>query len=145
MIDKQIVVIQSEAYGTIEASHEQIYHFPQGLVGLSNIQTYALLPFADTELFILHAIESQLSFVLVPAHRIADHYAFQIEDHIAEILQSETNEIIPLLIVNIVDQQPFVNLKAPILLATTSQKGFQYILNQMEYPIRTPLRLREAD
>ncbi len=41
--------------------------------------------------------------------------------------------------VNIVDDRPCVNLKAPIILVPGSRKACQYILHDRDFPIRYPL------
>lgn len=136
-------IIDSEAYGQIEAESHQIYQLKQGLVGLSHVKQMALLPYADTKFFVLHDTSSQISFVVVPAHELASDYSFTIETYVTELLQSTVEEIIPFVIVNVVEQQPFVNLKAPLLLVPSTQQGYQYVLNNEDYQIRTPLVLKE--
>lgn len=145
MKESQTHRIESAAYGSLQVSQEQIYDFSIGLVGLAHIHAYALLPYSDTDFFILHSLTDDLSFILIPAHRIQEQYAFEMEDHLLELLGSKAEDIMPFLIVNIVDQVPYMNLKAPILLAPSSQKGCQFVLNDASYAIRTPLILREDD
>lgn len=142
---QSVKVIRSQSYGEFEVNDSQIYHFPRGIVGLSEYQDYALVQIEDTPYHILHAIEKELSFILLPAVYAIEDYGFRIDQPTIDLLGiAKPEDVMTYLIVNIVDEQIFVNLKAPLLLSTVTQKGCQYIISDKDYPVRLPLKSEEG-
>jgi len=134
------------AYGEVTITAEQIYSFEQGIIGLPGLTKYALLPFADSELFILQSLEDTLSFVLVPAAKVDKELSFQIDEETVGLLGvQEPGEVATMLIVHIVDEIPFVNCKAPILLVPSNQKGCQFVINNGSYSVREPLVMKGTE
>ncbi|MBW7474992.1 flagellar assembly protein FliW [Paenibacillus oenotherae] len=135
-----MITIDSTRYGELTVSKEQLYEFPQGIVGFSNIDQYALVPFADTDFFVLHALSEEVSFILIPAARAKSNYAFELAQETVLMLEAnKPDDVVPFLIVNIIGDVPHINLKAPILIVPNSLKGCQYVVTQPSYPIREPL------
>ncbi|MNI62262.1 Flagellar assembly factor FliW [compost metagenome] len=132
--------IHSDAYGALELEESQIYSFEKGILGIPDTHSYALLPMADTPFFILHALEEQISFVLLPAHDAIREYSFQIdEDIIDSLMLNSPEDAAVMLIVNIQQEELFVNLMAPVLLSPLSMKGCQYVIKDQELSMRYPL------
>ncbi|MED5018445.1 flagellar assembly protein FliW [Paenibacillus chibensis] len=137
-------VIQSSVYGSLDIAEDQIYHFESDILGIPNIREYALLPIDDTLFFLLHAVEEDVSFVLLPAVQAVEGYGFQLQEETVSLLQLESPEDAGvMLIVNIHDQDIYVNLKAPIILSPHSHKGCQFIINDQDLPIRHRLERKE--
>ncbi|GIQ62837.1 flagellar assembly factor FliW [Paenibacillus cisolokensis] len=140
-----MITINSAVYGRMNVEDNQLYHFPQGIVGFSAISRYALVPFENTDFFVLHATEEDVSFILVPAAKAKREYAFEIDEDTVHMLDIEhPEEVAAFFIVNIVGDIPYINPKAPVLIVPRSQKGCQYVLTQSAYPIREPLRMEGA-
>lgn len=139
-------VIHSESYGSISVTEEQIYHFPKGIIGLPEYQEYALIQFEDAPYNILHAVDEQLSFILLPPSLAVKDYGFSIDQAAIGLLNiSKPEEVATFLIVNIVDDQMFVNLKAPVLLSMSTRKGCQFIIDDQDLPLRYPLSGKEGE
>lgn len=137
--------LHSDAYGLLEIDENQIYKFDTGILGIPDIHSYALLQMEDTPFFILHALEEQISFVLIPAHDAVQDYSFQIDEVAIENLKLDSPEDAGvLLIVNIQEDELFANLMAPLLLSPHSMKGCQYVIKDQELSIKHPL-LRKED
>ena len=133
-------MIHSEAYGTFEIEESQIYHFPRGIIGLSEYQDYALVQIEDAPYYILHALEHELSFILLPASNVTEDYGFQIDQATIDLLEiNKPEDVMTFLIVNIVEEIPCVNLRAPVLLTLTTQKGCQFIIDNSDYSVRHAL------
>lgn len=137
-------VIQSSVYGSLDIMEDQIYHFESDILGIPHIREYALLPIEDTLFFLLHALESDVSFVLLPAAQAVEGYGFQLPEETVSLLKlGSPGDAGVMLIVNIHDQDIYVNLKAPIILSPHSHKGCQYIINDQDLPIRHRLERKE--
>ncbi|MNI65635.1 Flagellar assembly factor FliW [compost metagenome] len=132
--------LYSDAYGTLELEDSQIYSFENGILGIPDTQNYALFPMGDTPFFILHSLEKQISFILIPAHDAVHDYNFQIDEESIESLKLKSPEDAGvMLIVNIQQDELFVNLMAPLLLSPHSMKGCQYVIKDQELSMRYPL------
>ncbi|TYA11875.1 flagellar assembly protein FliW [Paenibacillus faecis] len=132
--------LHSEAYGMLEVEDSQIYLFESGILGIPDIRQYALLPMEGTPFFVLHALEEEVSFILLPSHEAVEDYSFRITDETIGFLELISPEDVGvMLIVNINQDELYVNLMAPILLSPHSQKGCQYIIKDQELPVRHPL------
>ncbi|HEY8529486.1 MAG TPA: flagellar assembly protein FliW [Paenibacillaceae bacterium] len=141
---ERMTLIRSDRYGDLHVAEEQIYRFEKGIVGWQDIKQYALIGVEDTPFFILHAVDEQLSFILIPAEKVVLDYGFEIDDETVELLDAKKPEdVVIFLIVNIIDDAFYVNLKAPVLLVPRSRAGCQYVIHDRDYPLRFPLRRRE--
>ncbi|MFU1796318.1 flagellar assembly protein FliW [Paenibacillus azoreducens] len=137
-------VIKSSVYGPMEIMEDQIYHFESEILGIPNIREYALLPIEGTLFFLLHAIDVDVSFVLLPATQAVEGYGFQLPEETVRLLDLQSpDDAGVMLIVNIHEQDIFVNLKAPIVLSPHSRKGCQFIINDQDLPLRHRLERKE--
>lgn len=138
-------VIHSEAYGTFEVTDSQIFHFPKGIVGFGAYRDYALVQIEGAPFFILHALDHELSFILLQAHHAVENYGFEIDQATIDLLGiAKPEDVTTFLIVNIIEDRLYVNLKAPILLAPGNCRGCQFIIDDAAYPLRYPLARREG-
>lgn len=137
--------VNSDTYGAFQVEESQIYHFPRGLIGLQAYRDYALIQVEDGPFNLMHALDDELSFILLPAHLATDNYGFRIDEPTVELLGIEKpEEISTFLIVNVVDGELFVNLKAPVLAAPGSRRGCQFVIDDPHLPIRHPLTRKEG-
>lgn len=139
-------VIQSPVYGTLELSSEQIYQFQTEILGIPDVHEYGLFPLSDTPFFVLHSLQGEISFILVPAHEVVADYSFRISDEAVEQLKLKAPEDAGvMLIVNIQENELYANLMAPILLSPHSLRGLQYVIKDREMPIRYLLNRKEGE
>jgi len=135
------VLICSDRYGDLNVTRDQVFRFEKGIVGFQDIRQYALIGMDDAPFYILHALEEQVSFILLPAEKVVADYGFPIDQETVELLHVvRPEEVATLLIVNIVDNRLYVNLKAPILLSPNQGYGIQFVIHDRNYPIRYPLQ-----
>jgi len=140
-----MTLIRSDRYGELHVSDDQIFRFEKGIVGWQNITHYALVAVEETPFYILHALRDQLSFILIPAEKAVLDYGFEIDDETVELLGvRKPEDVVPFLIVNIVDDAFYVNLKAPVLLVPHNRTGCQFVIHDRDYPLRHPLVRKEG-
>jgi len=136
-------LIHSEVYGEIKVDHNQIYSFSQGIVGFSHLNKFALLPLEDSELFILQSFSEELSLMLFPAMLSDNHIAFQIDDLTVEQLGIKSQDDLAIFyVLRFIDNKPFINARAPILVVPKTQKGCQYVISNESLSIREPLVIK---
>jgi len=132
--------IQSEFYGTFEVDESHIYHFPKGIIGFEDEHEYALIQVEGGPFHLLHSLGEQLSFVVLPGNYAAEEYGFRISQNMINLLEiKQPEDVMPFVIVNVIDDQLYANLKAPLIFNKTNHKGAQYIIDEADYPIRHPL------
>ncbi|GGH33002.1 flagellar assembly protein FliW [Paenibacillus segetis] len=132
--------IHSTAYGLLEFEDNQLYSFEAGILGIPNIQQYGLFPMEDTPFFILHALDEEVSFVLIPAEQAIQDYSFRLAEDAVSLLEINAPEDVGvMLIVNIQQDELYLNLMAPILVSPHSLKGCQYVIKDQDLSIRYPL------
>lgn len=130
------VTIHSSNYGALHPEPHQIYEFVKGMIGFQSIARYALMPYDDSAFYILHAVDEERSFILIPAEYV-QNYSFPIGRDTVEALEVEAPEdVVTMLVVNIINDGISVNLRAPVLLSPTTQKGCQYIIIDSNLPVR---------
>lgn len=134
------IVIQSSTYGEIKPQEYQIYHMTKAIVGFQSIREYALIPYEDTPFFILHAVHDDINFIVLPAENV-NNYTIELDrDTVEELELEKPEDVATFLIVNLQGDEISVNLRAPILFAPHSRKACQYIIHNLELPIRYVLR-----
>jgi len=132
--------LQSDVYGTLQVKEEQVFEFQKGIIGLQDIQRYALLQIENTPFSVLHALDAPISFILIPASEAVDRYGFHIDDETTELLGvAHPEEVVTMLVVNIIEDRVYVNLKAPVLLSQMNRSGVQFVIHDQELPVRYPL------
>ena len=72
------VVIESSVYGSLPVKAEQIIRFPKKLVGIPDYSEYALLQLDETAFYLLHALQDDFHFILIPAADVVRDYEFDL-------------------------------------------------------------------
>ncbi|ANS76098.1 flagellar assembly protein FliW [Paenibacillus yonginensis] len=138
--------IHSSTYGELEIDEEQIYRFDTEILGIAGIYEYGLMPLGDTPFFVLHALEEDVSFILLPAEQAVSEYSFKINQEVVELLGLKSGEDAGvMLIVNISGGELFVNMRAPLLFSPEIHKAHQFIITDQELPLRFPLQRRKEE
>ncbi|MNW45193.1 Flagellar assembly factor FliW [compost metagenome] len=138
------LVIHSSAYGELKYSSNLIYQFEKGILGVQHIKKYALFPIGDSPFSVLHSVDEQVSFILIPAGEVVKDYDFRIDQELVDTLGiSVPEDVVVFLIVNMQQNSLYVNLKAPVLISLVSRTGCQHVITEKEYPIRYLLTKKE--
>ena len=141
--------IQSR-FGDIEYDPAAVLHFPQGLIGFEALRDFIVMPNEkDGPLFWIQSIEDeQVALVLTDPTNFFPSYMVEPEEHERDILGIGEDESCHALVVVTVhpDHLITLNLAAPILFASSTNKAMQVILENSGYSIQTPLPVvKQAD
>lgn len=140
---QSITKVKSTQYGELEFREHQIFSLPKGLIGLEGNKNYGIVKIIDSSLHIFHSLDEDSSLILVPAGDVVQDYEFEISEEAIQLLEAkQTEDIIVFLIVNMVEGQLYVNLKAPLLLSPSKLRGLQYVIHDQDYPIRYLLSMK---
>lgn len=133
--------LQTKYLGEIEVQAEKIIHFPKGLPGFQDETEFIILDLPDNTAFqLLQSVKtSALAFVITSPYLFYQDYTLNLNDDLIELLEIKKQEDVA--VYNIVTlKNPFsestLNLRAPIIINTSSLLGKQYILNDSPYSSR---------
>lgn len=143
------MAVQTKYLGEIDIEEAHVVDFPAGLPGFTDEVSFVLLDLPGNPVFqTLQSIETtELAFIVTNPYHFYKDYEFKLDDQIQESLEIKTEaDVIVLSTVTLKD--PFdtstLNLKAPIIINSTSKLGKQYILNNDEYLTKAPIVLPDA-
>ena len=141
--------IQSQRFGALDISDEQVLNFAEGIIGFPNEHGFVLLPH-NTSGFLAWLQSTQtpgLALPVVSAHAFGERYPdVALDPAVAALGMGEVNDDMALMVVLSAPQgQPAtVNLLAPILVNVATRQGAQLILDGSRFTTRE-LFVREQD
>lgn len=138
------MLFQSTRFGVLDVPEEQIYEFPQGMLGFPAEKEFALLEYKpDSPFYILQsATDPNLAFLLINPFAFFNDYEFSTDDGVlAEIGLSGENPPMVFNIATVRDkvENMTVNLAGPVLVNSRDRKAMQFVIEKTEYPTRYPL------
>lgn len=135
------MVIETEVFGELNYSEEDIITFSEGIYGFEDCKSFILVSLKETELpfqWLQSTTEAHLSFILTTPFAFHSTYDFEIPEHFIQKLEIESAEdlaVYSLVVLNDTLSESTINLKAPIIINVNKKKACQLILNE-EYPYK---------
>ncbi|UOQ45729.1 flagellar assembly protein FliW [Halobacillus salinarum] len=136
--------LQTKHFGTVEVDGNELIRFEQGIPGLEQYKTYALLPVDETSVyFALQPVdEAEIALIITNPYLFYQQYSFDLDEAVKEELAISKREDVA--VYNVITlKEPFssstINLQAPIVINVESKKGRQLILTDDHYHTRHPL------
>ena len=138
---KALEIVKNEHCAIKEVHSDNIFTFPEGILGFEDIREYVFLmndkvaPF----MFMQSLDDSNLSFVCIEIFKICPEYNISLPPATIEALEIEdANDIIVVGLVtvrkDVVDTT--ANLMSPIIVNLKSSKAQQVVLDNSDYPVR---------
>lgn len=137
--------IKSRIFGEIGIDDDKILTFEKGIIGFENYKRYTLLFDSEKEaqkgiMWLQSVDEPGLAFPVVDPTHIYEGYNPIVEDEwLSPIGHFDTEEELYVLCVLTVPSditQTTANLKAPLIMNTTTRRGCQLIVNNEDYEVR---------
>lgn len=135
------MVIETEVFGTVDYSAEDIITFEEGIYGFEAYKHFILVSLKETELpfqWLQSTDDPSLSFILTTPFAFHGAYDFEIPDHVTEKLSIESAEelaVYSLVVLNDELADSTINLKAPLIINMSKKRGCQLILIE-DYPYK---------
>ena len=126
----------------IEVKKEDIIVFEDGLYGFEDTKEFVILddPKNKNNPFRwLHAVNTQLCFVIMDPRHADDKYDFELEDDIVEKLGADNSTEFMLLCIVVIPNEikdMTINLKSPIIVNKENNKAIQIILDDEKFEIQ---------
>ena len=140
--------LQTQRFGELEITDEDVIDFPEGLVGLSRHHRFVL--FADpesAELYWLQSVDSpEFAVATVHSSKAGGNYEVELASQDLDALQTkDAKNLEAFLILNRVDKQFSVNLRGPIIINAERMVGKQVVLKNPAYGVRHHLQSAEPE
>ncbi|MGB4589268.1 MAG: flagellar assembly protein FliW [Clostridiaceae bacterium] len=142
------MIIQTRFFGEVEINEEEIFEFPEGILGFEESRRFVLLDVPKNELFkIFQDVDRKyVSFVIAVPWGVQGGYDISIPDEDLFRIKIQRKEQV--LVMNIVTmpealENSTINLLAPLVMNVEARLGRQYVLSEGRYTTRHPLYFSE--
>ncbi|MCL6601870.1 MAG: flagellar assembly protein FliW [Paenibacillus sp.] len=130
--------IKTAAWGSMEISEEQVYHFPKGIPGFQEELDFALIDLEEGQFAQLQSLQTaELAFLLADPFVFYPQYEFDLPQNDMDELQIKDSVVIRSIVTikNPLDQST-LNLLAPVVLNPDTRMGKQVVLHKSAYQSR---------
>ncbi len=140
------MLIQTDYYGEVEYTEEDLIIFPDGLFGFPNLKKYLPLYLShnDDSIIVLQSVEEALICfaMLNPIYLCPDYTPYLSSEELSFLNVSDSEELCYYTLCTVRDNylDTTVNLKAPLAINPETHIGMQVILTNSEYGIRHQIR-----
>ena len=140
------MLIQTDYYGEVEYTEEDLIIFPDGLFGFPNLKKYLTLYLShnDDSIILLQSVEKSLICfaMLNPIYLCPDYTPYLSSEELSFLNVSDSEELCYYTLCTVRDNylDTTVNLKAPLAINPETHIGMQVILTNSEYGIRHQIR-----
>jgi flagellar assembly factor FliW len=142
--------IETTRFGTITVAAERLLTFARGLIGMTDLARFALVPPAapDGPFYWLQSVEDPtVAFLVCDPNRFFKDYHVSIrEETQADLELADAKDGQLLVICNRVGEWVTGNLQGPLVVNTRTRCGQQVVLTEKKWTCRQPLlKLDESD
>ncbi|MBU3186718.1 flagellar assembly protein FliW [Clostridium estertheticum] len=128
-------------FGTINYNNQNVISFENGIPGFEDLRKFTLIDVENVDnLTCLQSLEDgNICLFMVPPATLVDNYDIDVNDKIVDELELKSQEEAELYtLLNIKDnmRETTANLRCPIIINTTTNKGLQGVLENTTYEIR---------
>lgn len=136
--------IHTKFHGDITIVPEELWTFPNGLLGFEEEQSFVLLAIEGNDLFqVLQSTKTAaIAFVVANPFTFVESYTFAIDDPTIELLNIEEQAdvfVLTILTVQRSFEQSTMNLQAPLIFQVAEKKARQMILSDDQYGMKHPI------
>ncbi|MCM1497403.1 MAG: flagellar assembly protein FliW [Clostridium sp.] len=138
------MIAKTKFFGEVELDDDKILEFPHGIIGFEELRKFAIIYDEKNEgattISWLQSLEEQsLALPVIDPLAVTTDYTPMIEDELLAPLGNPADEdLLFLLALTVPSDMTKVtaNMKAPIIVNTTTKKGVQLIVENEDYPVR---------
>ncbi len=136
------MLLNTKHFGEININEEQIITFVDGIPGFESLTKYSIIQTQepDSAFCWMQSIENaELAFALVNPFMIKADYEFELTQEKLDMLNIRAPEEVVVYAIVVIPEdvsKASMNLKAPIIINSTTKKGAQIIIDNSKYEIR---------
>jgi flagellar assembly factor FliW len=135
------ITISTSQFGEIQISHDQVFDFPDGILGFENLNKYILITDEDTEPFkwLISLDEPSIGFPLLSPYYIDYEY------DINRIIDSSNQILFAVVTLQNENKRITANLKAPIIIDLENMQGEQILLPTEKYSTSFEIKVNDEN
>ncbi|HRP69028.1 MAG TPA: flagellar assembly protein FliW [Turneriella sp.] len=139
------MTFETRALGRIEIEASKQLFFPEGLFAFEAFRHFALLPTKSGSTFhwLQSLEETRLAFLVTPITEITRRYKPSIQEQYLAVIEAQTIASLEIWgIITVPAGKPenmTINLQGPILINREKKLGSQFVSDNTEHLVRTPL------
>ena len=136
------MLLNTKHFGEININEEQIITFSDGIPGFESLTKYSIIQTQDPDsafCWMQSTENAELAFALVNPFMIKADYEFELTQEKLDMLNIRAPEEVVVYAIVVIPEdvsKASMNLKAPIIINTTTKKGAQIIIDNSKYEIR---------
>lgn len=141
-----MMLVESTRFGTFELEEDRALRFSEGLLGLPDSTSYALIEVEDSPYAWLQSLnEPELAFLTTSPWEFYEDYDLELnaeDERLLELTAAEDAEVLVLLTVHRQDDEVVnitANLVGPIIVNAKTRAARQIILEGSNYSTQEPL------
>ncbi|QDV23684.1 flagellar assembly protein FliW [Aureliella helgolandensis] len=137
------MLVQTSRFGNVEASHEDILIFPQGLIGFESSRQWLILPDPENQevAWLQSVAQTQVALPLVSPRKFATDYKVNIgKRQLAPLKLRNTDRVFIFNVVSKSGKTLTANLRSPIVINLTARLACQVITSDA-LPLALPISL----
>lgn len=137
--------IVTKLFGEIAVSGDKIINFSSGLIGFDAYKQFMIIHDSEAEdakiLWLQSLDEPELALPIISPLNIDENYNPVVEDELFKNIGETDEEMLVFVTLTVPGDitKMTANLKAPIIINPTTQKGCQIIVENDEYKIKQPV------
>ena len=136
--------IETVRFGLVEIDETKLISFNEGIPGLEEYNSYALLQFEESYpiIWLQSVQEGGVCLPVLDTFAVLTEYVFDIADEDVKDLELKGPEDLHVVSVVVIPeeiQSMTANLAAPIIINTVSGKAKQIMLTKSDYNVRAPI------
>lgn len=136
------MLLNTKHFGEININEEQIITFSDGIPGFESLTKYSIIQTQDPDsafCWMQSTENAELAFALVNPFMIKADYEFELTQEKLDMLNIRAPEEVVVYAIVVIPEdvsKASMNLKAPIIINSTTKKGAQIIIDNSKYEIR---------
>lgn len=140
------MLIQTSRFGQIDANHEDVIIFPQGLIGFESSRQWLILPDPENPdvAWLQSAAQPQVALPLLSPRKFVPDYKVNISKRQLSPLKLQNSDRVYILsVISKSGKTLTANLRSPVVVNLTKRLGCQVITNDAQ-PLALPISLTTA-
>lgn len=133
----------SSRFGEVEYDPAKTIHFPEGLVGFEELREFIVVPSKkEGPLFWIQSVDDpDIAFIVTdPTNFFLDYSIQPDKNELAKLGIEASEDCYVLSIVTVSEDKDItLNLAAPVIFSSKSNRAVQVILEDTAYEVKTPL------
>lgn len=137
------MLVQTSRFGQIQSSQEEVFIFPQGLIGFEAMRQWLILPDPDNEevAWLQSLTESRVALPIVSPRKFAPDFRLHVSDRqLATLHLRNTDRIYILTVMSKSGRSLTINLRSPIVINLSKRVACQVIASE-NLPLALPITL----